>query len=141
MNQKQYKISYTLKPELAKSVDKILKENLIQESTSPWNMPVLMVPKKLDNSGERKFRMVVDLRKLNEQMVQDVYPLPLINEILDKLGSAKFFTVLDCYQGFYQIGLSENSRKSQVFQQTEESMSLKNCLRVVKTHPLFTWNA
>ena len=138
MNQKQYKISYTLKPELAKSVDKILKENLIQESTSPWNMPVLMVPKKLDKSGERKFRMVVDLRKLNEQMVQDVYFLPLINEILDKLGSAKIFTVLDCYQGFYQIGLSENSRKFTSFSANGRKYEFKKLPQGRKTHPLFT---
>ena len=137
VNQKQYKIPYALKTELANTVNKMIKENLIQESTSPWNMPVLMVPKKLDNSGKKKFRMVVDLRKLNDQMVQDVYPLPLINEILDQLGSAKYFSVLDCYQGFYQIGLSENSRKFTSFSANGRKYEFKKLPQGCKNSPAF----
>jgi hypothetical protein len=47
------------------------------------------VPKKLDVSGQQKFRPVVDYRKLNEKTIGNAYPLPDITEILDQLGQAK----------------------------------------------------
>ena len=62
-----------------------------------------MVPKKLDASGQQKFRLVVDYRKLNERTVGNAYPLPDITEILDQLGQAKYFSCLDLAMGYHQI--------------------------------------
>jgi hypothetical protein len=53
------------------------------------NSPLLVVQKKEDASGEKKWRLVVDFHKLNEKSVGDVYPLPDIMEILDQLGQSK----------------------------------------------------
>lgn len=53
------------------------------------------VPEKLDASGIRKWRVVIDYRKLNQKTADDRYPLPNISEILDKLGRANYFTTLD----------------------------------------------
>lgn len=50
---------------------------------------VWLVLKKLVASGEPKWRMVVDFRKLNEKTVKDKYPMPAINDVLDKIGRAK----------------------------------------------------
>jgi hypothetical protein len=62
--------------EVDKQVKKILQEVIIEESNSTWNSPILMVPKKIDASGQQKFRLVVDYRKLNEKTVENSYPLP-----------------------------------------------------------------
>ncbi|CAL1680994.1 unnamed protein product [Lasius platythorax] len=51
--------------------------------------------------------MVIDYRKLNEKTIGDAYPLPNINEILDQLGSAKYFSIFDLAQGFHQIPMDE----------------------------------
>jgi len=56
--------------------------------------------------GERKWRLVVDFRKLNEKTVVDAYSLPDITEILDHLGQSKYFTCLDMVMGDHQIELA-----------------------------------
>lgn len=61
------------------------------------------------------WRCVLDFRKLNEITVPDSYPLPLINEILDQLGNAKYFTTLDLFSGFHQIFLDEGDAHKTTF--------------------------
>jgi hypothetical protein len=74
-----------------------------------------MVKEKLDASGKQKWRLVVDFRRLNEVTVGDSYPLPLIIEILDALGKAKYYTTLDCASGFYHIPLREEDQAKTAF--------------------------
>lgn len=89
--------------EIQNQVDSLLKDNVIQESHSPWSAPVHLVPKKSDASGDKKFRMVIDYRRLNEITVDDKYPLPNITDLFDKLGKATYFSTLDLASGFHQI--------------------------------------
>ena len=74
----------------------MLADGVIQHSTSPWNSPILVVPKKLDSSGKRKCRIVVDFRKLNDVTVVDSFPIPVISDVLDSLGKSKYFSTVDC---------------------------------------------
>ena len=90
-----------------------MKIKLLKPSQSPYNTPVWIVPKKLDSHGNRKWRMVLDFRKLNEKTIGDAYPLPNIIDILDQLGSAQYFSVFDIASGFHQIKMSpEDSHKT-----------------------------
>jgi len=68
----------------------------------------LIVPKKLDASGKRKWRICVDFRKLNDITVGDSFPLPNIQNILDKLETARYFSSVDCASGYYQVPLAED---------------------------------
>ena len=88
---------------MQRQISEMLKQGIIQPSSSPWVSPIWIVPKKADASGQQKWRLVVDYRKLNEKTVSDKYPLPNITEILDKLGKCQYFTVLDLASGFHQI--------------------------------------
>ncbi|GBP10217.1 Retrovirus-related Pol polyprotein from transposon 297 [Eumeta japonica] len=63
--------------------------------------------RKADASGKTKWRLVIDYRKLNEVTVDDRYPIPNIDEILDKLGRCQYFTTLDLAKGFHQIEIKE----------------------------------
>jgi hypothetical protein len=76
---------------------------VIQHSTSPWNSPVLVVPKKADASGKTKFRIVVDFQKLNGVTIGDSFPIPVISDILNSLGNSKYFSTVDYASGFWQI--------------------------------------
>jgi len=67
----------------------MLEDEIIQPSQSAWNIPILIVPKKLDASGKHKWRICVDFRKMNDITVGDSFPLPNIQDILDKLGRAR----------------------------------------------------
>lgn len=100
---KSYRYPYCHKEEVQKQVSKMLSQGIIRPSTSPWCSPIWIVPKKLDASGQQKWRLVVDYRKLNEKTIDDKYPLPNITEILDKLGKCQYFTTLDLASGFHQI--------------------------------------
>ena len=81
----------------------MLKKNIIKPSDSPYNSPVRAVPKKQDASGKQKWRIVIDITKLNELTDQDAHPLPDIDDILSQLGNAKFFSALDLSLGLHQI--------------------------------------
>jgi hypothetical protein len=105
--------------EVNKQVKKLLQEGVIEESNSPSNSPILVVPKKIDASGQQKFRLVVDYRKLNEKTVGDAYPLPDITEILDQLGQAKYFSCLDLAMGYHQIDMDPSDIDKTAFNTKE----------------------
>lgn len=104
---KMYRFPEVLKPEVDKQINKMLKEEIIRPSLSPYNSPLWIVPKKMDASGKRKWRIVIDYRKLNNITVGDTFPIPNIEEILDQLGHSTYFTTLDLYSGFHLIKMSE----------------------------------
>jgi hypothetical protein len=110
-----YRLPESQKEEVEKQVGKLLKEGIIKESNSPWNSPLLIVPKKAENNGERKWRLVVDFRKLNEKTIGDAYPLPDITEILDQLGQFKYFSCLDLVMGYHQIELEGKDKEKTAF--------------------------
>lgn len=101
--------------EIQNQVDKLLSSNVIRESHSPWSAPVHLVPKKLDATGERKFRMVIDYRRLNEITTDDKYPLPNISDLFDKLGKSVYFSTIDLASGFHQIEVEEEDRQKTAF--------------------------
>ncbi|CAH2087564.1 unnamed protein product [Euphydryas editha] len=101
--------------EINRQIEKLLKDNVIQESHSPWNAPVHLVPKKGDASGEIKWRMVIDYRRLNEITIDDRYPLPNITDLFDKLGKSLYFTTLDLASGYHQIEVEEQDREKTAF--------------------------
>lgn len=92
----------------------MIEDDVIEETKSAWSSPILLVPKK-SISGEKKFRLVIDYRKLNEKIVDDRFPLPNILDILDALSGSVYFTHLDLFSGYYQVKLEEESRKCTAF--------------------------
>lgn len=106
---KSYRYPFIHKQEVENQIKKMLDQNIIRPSSSPWSSPIWVVPKKLDASGKQKWRVVVDYRKLNEKTVDDKYPLPRITELLDKLGKCQYFSTLDLASGFHQIQMDEKS--------------------------------
>ena len=79
-------------------VQKVLNQGIIRESCSPYASPVVTVRKP---SGE--IRHCVDYRHLNAKTRKDAYPLPRIEEALESLKGAKYFSTLDLAHGFYPI--------------------------------------
>lgn len=88
----------------------MLKDDVIQPSSSPWASLVVLVRKK-DNS----LRVCIDYRKLNLVTKRGVYPLPRIDDTLDRLCNANFLSSLDLKSGYWQIEVDERDRKKTAF--------------------------
>jgi hypothetical protein len=89
----------------------MLKHDIIRPSTkSEWASPVILVPKK-----NGKLRFCVDYRQLNKVTKKDNYPLPRINEILDSLGNAQWFSSLDLASGYWQVEMREEDKPKTAF--------------------------
>lgn len=121
---KPYPYPMALKSEVEKQINELLNDGIIRPSRSPYNAPVWIVPKKIDASGEKKYRMVIDYRKLNAVTVADRYPIPEINEVLANLGKNKYFTVIDLKSGFHQIHLKECDVEKTAFSVITGNLSL-----------------
>lgn len=112
---KSYRYPHIHKPEVEKQINEMLTDGIIQHSLSPWTSPIWIVPKKADASGKQKWRIVVDYRKLNEKTIDDKFPIPNIEEILDRLGRSTHFTTLDLKSGFHQIEVDPKDRQKTAF--------------------------
>jgi len=103
INVRPYRLPFKHRQEIDRQIQKLEEDNIIAPSKSPWNAPLLVVPKKPDENGVVKYRVCVDFRKLNQISTGDAYPLPNITEILDQLGKSKYYTTLDLAQGYHQV--------------------------------------
>src|SRR5207249_10938173 len=83
---------------LREQLDRLLELELIKPSISPYGVLVLFVPKK-----DGTLRIYIDYRALNKQTIKNCYPLPRIDEMLDRLYKAQYFSKIDLRSGYHQI--------------------------------------
>lgn len=106
-----YRYTPAQKDEIEQQVAHLLRNHMIQESTSPFASPVLLVKKK---TGE--WRLCVDYRRLNAYTVKNKFPLPIIEELFEELVGAQWFTTLDLRSGFHQIMVTREDQNKTAFQ-------------------------
>ncbi|GBG64146.1 hypothetical protein CBR_g40845 [Chara braunii] len=91
-------------------LDDLLEKGWIRPSSSPYDAPVLFILKK-----NKDLRLCIDYRKLNAQTVKNVNPLPCIDDLLKRLGDAKFFSKLDLKLGYDQLEIRQEDRYKTAF--------------------------
>lgn len=91
-------------------VDKLLAAGIIEESTSEWSNPVVMVRK-----PNNEYRMCIDFRRVNDLTRKDPYPMKDMAGILSMLRSAKFISTIDLSQAYHQVPLDEESKPITAF--------------------------
>ncbi|GBG63999.1 hypothetical protein CBR_g40245 [Chara braunii] len=95
---------------LRAQLDDLLAKGWIRPSSSPYGAPVLFVRKKNND-----LRLCIDYRKLKAQTVKNVGPLPRIDDLLERLGCAKFFSKLDLKSGYHQLQIRQEDRYKTTF--------------------------
>ena len=88
----------------------MLRLRVIEESRSAWSSPVILVPK-----PEGTFRFCNDFRRLNEVSEFDAYPMPRVDELIERLGPARYLTTLDLTKGYWQVPLTRTAREKTAF--------------------------
>ena len=106
----QYRVPHKYQDALDNAISEMLEQDIIRESKSPYNSPVLAIPKP-DNS----IRPCADLRGINKHVVPDRFPLPILSEVLQQLSNNQVFSTLDAQSGFWQIELEEQSKEKTAF--------------------------
>ena len=91
-------------------VDDMMKKGLIRPSTSPVGAPILFARKK-----DGSLRLCVDYRRLNDLTVKNVYPLPLIHELLDRMAGSSIFSKLDLKDAYWLIRIKKGDEWKTAF--------------------------
>lgn len=129
-----YKILFHQRDRLNQEINKMLDEDIIRPSSSPWNVPVVIVSKKRHPGEDPEIHICVDYRFLNSVSKTDFHPLPLIQDTIDQLTGSSIFTTLDLASGYYQVEITEeDKKKKRLFQHlpdTTNSIACQWALRI-----------
>ena len=98
-------------------VQQMLSSSAIRPSNSPWASPVVMLKKK-----DGSLHFCVDFRQLNTATVKDAHPIPLIDDLLDALHRARWFSTLDLKSGYWQVPIQEQDKEKTAFRTSRNQL-------------------
>lgn len=88
----------------------LLENDLIEPSNSSWSSPCILVPK-----PDGSYRMCTDYRKVNSVTKIDTFPIPRMDDCIDKVGKAKYVTQFDLFKGFWQVPSTDRAKEISAF--------------------------
>ncbi|UYV85062.1 K02A2.6-like, partial [Cordylochernes scorpioides] len=118
--QRPYRVAPRERQIIQDEVNKMENFDIIQPSESPWASPVVLIRKK-----DGSWRFCVDYRRLNKITKKDVYLLPRIDDTLDCLRGARFYSSMDLQSGYWQIDVEESDREKTAFITPDELYEFK----------------
>ncbi len=105
-----YRIPHAYRDSIQRELQEMQTAGIIEPSRSEWASPIVIVKKK-----DGGIRLCVDYRRLNSVTPVDAYPMPRIDEIIDKLGQAKYITTIDLARGYWQVPVAEEDTAKTAF--------------------------
>ena len=110
IRQRAYRATLPDQQFISEEIQKMVNAGIARPSTSPWTSPIVVATRK---NGKK--RLCVDYRKVNCITKKDAYPLPRIDEMMDALGEARWFSSTDLTNGFWQVGMHPDSVQKTAF--------------------------
>ena len=110
IKQHPYSLSPMKRELLAKKVQYMLQNDIIEESQSNWSSPCILVSK-----HDGGFPSCTDFRKVNDKTKSDSFLIPRIADCIDQIGNAKFVSTFDMLKGYWQVPLIQRTRQISVF--------------------------
>jgi len=104
------RIAPARREEMQRSVMEMEAQGVVERSDSPWSSPVVLVTKK---DGTKRF--CVDYRSLNNVTAKDSYPLPRMDDTLDAMAGARWFSTLDLKSGYHQVEMAREDKAKTAF--------------------------
>ena len=114
VRQRPYRIPHARREAIKEEVNNMLNLKVIEESHSPWSSPIVIVPK-----PDGSLRFCNDFRKLNEISAFDAYPMPRVDELIERLGPARYVSTLDLTKGYWQVPLTQRAKPKTAFSTPE----------------------
>jgi len=110
IKQHPYRVNPVKRAHLDKEIDYMLQNNIIEPSNSEWSSPCILVPK-----PDGSYRFVTDFRKVNQCSKTDSFPIPRIDDCIDKIGNSKFVSKFDLLKGYWQVPLTDRAKEISAF--------------------------
>lgn len=105
-----YRMSASELAELKSQLKDLLERKFVRPSVSPWGALVLLVKKK-----DGSMRLCIDYRQLNKVTIKNRYPLPRIDDLMDRLVGARIFNKIDLRSGYHQIKVKDEDIQKTAF--------------------------
>ena len=103
-----YKVPERLQPEVERQLKEMLANGIIRESNSPMASPLVCVLK--GKGGCDGVRLAVDYRYVNQFTVSDAFPIPEIEDVIQRIGGKRYISNFDCRAGYHQTGVREQDK-------------------------------
>lgn len=121
-NQPVYKCSPFIQKEIDDEIERFKQLDAIEECFSEWTNPLVPVRK-----SNGKIRVCLDSRRINAMTVKDAYPMQNMQDIFHRLGHAKYYSIIDLKDAYFQIPLKEECRNYTAFRTSKGLFRFKVC--------------
>ena len=105
-----YRIPYAYRDIVREELKQMETDGIIEKSSSEWAAPIVLVKKK-----DSSLRLCVDYRRLNAVSEMDAYPMARVDDLIDRLGEAKYITTLDLSRGYWQVPVRREDQHKTAF--------------------------